>query len=134
MKTIKLYVSIILVLFSVSSLFAQDEIYNEKPRKVVVIDSNQIDELIIVENDSTRTDSITKTVSINNIEEYSTEDDYYEENYGKQKEEELRVYTEEDVPEGNRQRRNAGGDVAVAVAEVVLEVFFNVVFFFALGH
>ena len=134
MKTIKLYISIIAVLLSISSVVAQDEIYNEKPKEVTVVDSNQIDELLTERNDSGHVDSTMKTVEINNIEEYSTEEDYYEEKYGKQKEVELRVYTEEDVPKERRERRNGGGEVAVAVAEVVIEVLFNVVFFFALGH
>jgi hypothetical protein len=135
MKTFKIYFLSFLFICVNFSLFAQDEIYNEEVKTVkVVLHSNQADDLLIEGNDSTIIDSTSKSVSINDVDNYYTEEDYYTEKYRDRKNK-VEVYTEDDEEtEEKAERRNANGEVIVAIAEVAIEVLFNVLFFFAIGN
>ena len=135
MKTFKIYFLLFLFICINFSLFAQDEIYNEEVKTVKVVqNSNQVDDLLIEKNDTIIIDSTLKSVSISDVDNYYTEEDYYFEKYGERKNE-VEVYAEDDeVAEEKIERRNANGEVIVAVAEVAIEVLFNVLFFFAIGN
>jgi hypothetical protein len=90
--------------------------------------------LLIEKNYTIIIDSTLKSVSISDVDNYYTEEDYYFEKYGERKNE-VEVYAEDDeVAEEKIERRNANGEVIVAVAEVAIEVLFNVLFFFAIGN
>jgi hypothetical protein len=114
MKTFKRYFFAAFFLLSISGLYAQDEIYNEKPKEKI-------------------TDTNKTTVSVPDFDEYFTEKDFYvnerENNKHENQIEEEVIFTEEES-EDKRERRGNGVAVQIA-AEIVVEVFVNALFVIA---
>ena len=107
MKIVKrcLFLGLFLMLAIVTN--AQDEIYNEKYKQEIVVDTSN------------------SSINEKDIHNYVTEADYYAQQQKKQKNSE--VFTEDDTKEKRRDNSEA---VQIA-AEVVLEVFIHAVFIIA---
>jgi len=130
MKTFTTTLFAILLICTTSVVFAQDEIYNEKTKKIVVMDSIHTNKTLIVKKDSLKVDAnTTKDVG----DAYYTEEDYYNEKYGENYQNEgFVVFTEDEVKETPPSKKNNEG--LRIITEVVAEVFVNVILTFALFH
>ena len=107
MKTFTRGLVVVFFLLSVTVIYGQDEIYNEKPKKEIVVESNN-----------------TK-VNEKDLNNYITEKDYKEKE-DEQKNKEVEVFTEENPREKDQRRDN--NEAAHIAVEIVFEIFIHAVF------
>lgn len=106
MKIVKRGILVSLFLLFAIATYAQDEIYNEKQKQEIIIDSS------------------TTNVDEKDINNYVTEKEYYAK---QQKKKEIEIFTEDNLKE----KRKDNGEAVQIAAEIVLEVFIHAVFIVA---
>jgi hypothetical protein len=107
MKSIKLLLSLLFV-FALTNVKAQDDFYNGKKKK----SKEKVEQ--------------TSKVNIQNVEHYTTEQDYNEKHNIHPKYEVVEEWSEEEIYDEDRDRKRRNNSIAAeVVAEVVVEVFIN---------